>query len=69
MGWEADDSVGKEMINGKGRGGRGGGGIPVHDHVNWLGVDFVRYDFGVLSKELEDSIRSRIPGDLTQYLK
>jgi len=46
----------------------GGWGVPIHDHVDWLGVDFVGNDFGVFAEKVKDCIRGRVPGDLSVNL-
>jgi len=40
------------------------GGIPIHDHMNWLSINLIRYNLRILPEKLKNSIRSRIPWDL-----
>ena len=37
---------------------------PVHDHVDWLGVDVVGDDFGVFAEKVKDCVGGGVPGDL-----
>lgn len=47
---------------------RGEGWAPIHDHVDWLGVDVVGDDFGVFAEKVKDCVGGGVPGDLSSTL-